>query len=109
MAENMPPSHASGEGPDPTPLLRRFQLELADVERHQLLPEHIIHARELVDLDVTHLPTRPGIRPFFSFLYTLNLEKLAQKLNDLLTPCVEGYALQLRRSGAAAISQTFRW
>jgi CubicO group peptidase (beta-lactamase class C family) len=109
MAESTQPPHPPGEAYDPTPILRRFQLDLADVERHQLLPEHLKHSRELVDIDVMHLPVRPGATPFFSFLYALNTERLAQKLNDLLTPCVEGYALQLRRNGSTAISQTFRW
>jgi len=107
MAENSPPS--SPEAPDPHAILRRFRLELADVERHVLLPDHLRVAKEHVDLDVRYLPTEPGVTPFFSFLYTLNTDKLAQKLHDILTPCVMGYALQLRRSGAVVFSQTWRW
>ena len=108
----MPPAqlpHPPGEAIDPAPILRRFQIELADVERHVLLPDHLRAAKEHVDLDVRYLPTEPGVTPFFSFLYTLNTEKLAQKLHDTLTPCVMGYALQLRRSGAVVFSQTWRW
>ena len=68
MAETQPPPPPPSEARDPTPLLRRFQIELADVQQHAILPEHLKHSRELVDIDVMHLPARPGVTPFFSFL-----------------------------------------
>jgi len=109
MNNTTQPPHPPLEGPDPTPILRRFQVELPDVERHVVLPDHVKYSREFVDIDLAHLPLGPVAPSFLSFLYTLNVEKLAQKLHDLLTPCVVGYGLQLRRSGAVVIDQTWRW
>ena len=104
MIENV-----QSEAPDPQTLLRRFRLDLHDVERHVVIPDPVRDGKVFIDRDDRYLPREPLERPFFSFLYGLNTDRLAARLHDILTPCVMGYALQLRHSGSVVFSQTWRW
>lgn len=95
------------EHDDPYAVLRRFALSAEDVQRHVMLPDHVRDASVRAELPV-ELPVHRRLRAF-EWLYTLDVRKLGSDLFDLLSPCVMGYALELRRSGSVVWTQQWRW
>jgi CubicO group peptidase (beta-lactamase class C family) len=91
---------------DPREVLRKFGVTLEQAQRHVMQPDHLREAREFVPATPE---TRFRTRALTSLFYTLDVDGLGRRLHDLLSPCLIGYALQLRRSGQVVLTQQWRW
>jgi CubicO group peptidase (beta-lactamase class C family) len=80
------------------------------VRDHVLRPEHVATSRLRIELlepgdggDVVAPP------PLSSLLYRLDAEQLGRDLHSLLSPCVAGYAMQLRQYGRVVFDRRWQW
>jgi hypothetical protein len=76
-----------------------------------MLPDHVRDATLVIELhDAADGVGEPSIPPPPSGLfYRLNTQKLARDLHDLLSTCVTGYSMQLRRFGQTIFDQQWSW
>src|SRR5262245_39735134 len=83
----------------------------ADMVRdHVIRPDHVTIPRLRIEL------REPGDgddlvaywSPFSAF-YRLDVAQLARDLHALLSPCVAGYAMQLRRYGRVLFDRRWQW
>lgn len=89
--------------------LRTLQLTVADVHTHVIDPPHVRDSKVVVDSPGSRYPTRSGLSQILSPLYTLNTDKLAKALHNLLSPCLMGYALELRASGKTVFREQWHF
>jgi hypothetical protein len=94
---------------NPLEILRKLQLTVADVHAHVIDPPHVRDSRVVVDSPTSRYPTRSGLSQIFSILYTLNTDKLAKALHNLLSPCLMGYALELRSYGKTVFHEQWHF
>lgn len=89
-------------------LLDRLRLTAEDVRTHVIRPPHLVGAETRIDLheagDVSD-PEAPA--PPSGVLYWLDTTGLADDLHRLLSRCVAGYSMQLRRFGQVVFSRNF--
>lgn len=92
--------------PDLTATLRRLGLSATMLQSHVMRPDHVAVAALGIELrdpaDGTDDKFTP---PPSGLLYRLNVEKLGNDLHALLSPCVVGYSLELRRYGRTLLSR----
>jgi CubicO group peptidase (beta-lactamase class C family) len=81
------------------------------VRDHVIRPEHVNAAVLRVELhDVGDGDDDPSTPPPPSGLfYRLNVQKLRSDLHNLLSGCVVGYSMQLRRYGRTVFNQQWNW
>lgn len=90
--------------------LERLGLSADMVRRHVFLPSHVedavlrIELRQPGDGDPEVFEAPPS-----GILYRLDVDALSEGLHALLSPCVAGYALQLRRYGKVLLNRQFGW
>jgi CubicO group peptidase (beta-lactamase class C family) len=77
------------------------------VRDHVLNPGHLADAAQHIDLHDAGDVTDPDDPPPSGLLYRLDTEQLSADLFNLLSPCLGGYALQLRRYGRVVLDH--RW
>ncbi|MEP7115998.1 MAG: serine hydrolase domain-containing protein [Acidobacteriota bacterium] len=90
-------------------VLHKLGLSADLVRDHVLHPAHLDDATLHLELheagDVTDVVATPASGLF----YRLDVDQLSLDLHNLLTPCVSGYALQLRRYGRTLIDRRWGW
>jgi Beta-lactamase len=79
---------------------------------HVMLPDHVKAAAalhiELHDVgDGDDDPSNPP--PPSGLFYRLNVQKLSRNLNNLLSGCVAGYSMHLRRYGQTIFDEQWNW
>ena len=81
------------------------------VRDHIMLPDHVKDASLGIELhEAGDAEDEAGASsPLVGFLYKLNTEKLASDLHSLLSICVAGYAMQLRRYGRIVWDRQWQW
>lgn len=89
-------------------VLTRLGLTAEMVHVHRLRPEHLAHAAELGLHEPGAGDDRPE-GPRDSLFYTLDVEGLGNDLHALLSRCVAGYAMQLRRRGRVMLDRRWQW
>jgi CubicO group peptidase (beta-lactamase class C family) len=94
---------------DPHAILRKFQLTLEGVHAHVINPPHLRDSEVRIDTPAVRYRLRSRFSELFSFLFRLNTEKLGNALHDLLSPCLMGYALELRSGGVTVLNQQWHW
>jgi CubicO group peptidase (beta-lactamase class C family) len=92
-------------------ILHKLGLTEDMVRDHVFRPDHITSAAlriELRDADAVggELADAP---PSSGLFYRLNVDKLSRDLHELLSGCLAGYSLQLRRHGRTVIDQQWNW
>jgi CubicO group peptidase (beta-lactamase class C family) len=88
-------------------VLRPLGLTEEMVRAHVLRPDHIVLAR--TGIERHELPFRDLKPARTSPFYRLNTEKLGQALHALLSPCLVGYSLRLRRYGRVVLAEQWNW
>jgi hypothetical protein len=82
------------------------------VRDHIMLPDHVRNATLGIELheagDDDDKPS-DAPPPSSGLFYHLNTEKLGRDLHDLLSVCVAGYSMQLRRYGRTIWDRQFNW
>lgn len=92
-------------------ILHRLGLTEAMVRDHVMRPEHVTSAAMRIEL------RRPGdaedetgdAPPPSGLFYRLSIEGLGRSLHTLLSGCLSGYSLQLRRYGRTLLDQQWNW
>lgn len=92
-------------------ILHRIGLTEEMVRRHVMRPEHVEAAKLRIELrdagdvddDAGDLPPPSGL------FYRLNVQKLSRDLHALLSVCVAGYSMQLRRRGQTLFDRQWNW
>ena len=102
-------SGVEGDPRNPLEILRKLQLTVADVHAHVIDPPQVRDSKVVVASPASRYPTRSGLSQIFSFLYTLNTDKLAKALHNLLSPCLMGYALELRSYGKTVFHEQWHF
>jgi CubicO group peptidase (beta-lactamase class C family) len=85
-------------------ILQKLGLTGDTVRDHVIRPENLDDAAQLELHDAGDV-TDPPDRPDSGLLYRLDVDGLRRDLQALLSPCLSGYALQLRRYGKVLIDQ----
>jgi hypothetical protein len=92
-------------------VLRKLGLTEDMVRDHVIQPDHVKAAALRIDLrdvgDGHDDPSSPP--PPSGLLYRLNVQKLRRDLHELLSPCVAGYSMQMRRYGRMVFDQQWNW
>ncbi|MGC1375774.1 MAG: serine hydrolase domain-containing protein [Anaerolineales bacterium] len=92
-------------------ILHKLGLTEEMVRDHVMLPDHVKTAALHIELynagDGGDDPSDP--LPPSGVFYRLNVEKLRRDLHDLLSGCVAGYSMQLRRYGQTIFDQQWNW
>jgi CubicO group peptidase (beta-lactamase class C family) len=92
-------------------ILNRLGLTEQMVRDHVIRPDHVKVADLRIELrdagDGDDDPSDPP--PPSGLFYRLNVEKLSRDLHDLLSPCVVGYSMQLRRYGRTIFDRQWLW
>jgi CubicO group peptidase (beta-lactamase class C family) len=91
-------------------ILHKLGLTADMVRDHVIRPDHLGHAALHIQLrepgdgdDIV------GDAPPSGFLYRLDTDGLSRDLHNLLSPCVAGYAMQLRRYGRMLFDHRWHW
>jgi CubicO group peptidase (beta-lactamase class C family) len=96
---------------DPAEVLHRLGLTEEMVRAHEMRPDHIVNATLGFDLhrpaDGTDDPSNPP--PPSGLFYRLNTDQLRRDLHGLLSFCLAGYSMQLRRNGRVVFDDQWRW
>lgn len=96
---------------NPTEVLHRLGLTEEMVRAHVMRPDHVMNATLGFDLrrpaDATDDPSNPP--PPSGLLYRLNTDKLRRDLHGLLSFCLAGYSMQLRRYGRVVFDDQWNW
>ena len=91
-------------------ILRTLGISEATVREHVFRPDHVAQAAVRVELrDAVDGDRDPSDPPPSGTFYRLNVEKLGRDLHDLLSGCLVGYSLQLRRFGRPLLDQQWNW
>jgi CubicO group peptidase (beta-lactamase class C family) len=92
-------------------ILHKLGLTEEMVQDHVIRPDHVKAAALRIELrDVGDGDDDPSSPPPPSGLfYRLNVQKLSRHLHDLLSNCVVGYSMQLRRYGRTIFDQQWNW
>jgi CubicO group peptidase (beta-lactamase class C family) len=92
-------------------ILHKLGLTEEMVRDHVTRPDHVKAAALRIELrDVGDGDDDPSDPPPPSGLfYRLNVQKLGRDLHDLLSACVVGYSMQLRRYGRTIFDQQWNW
>jgi CubicO group peptidase (beta-lactamase class C family) len=92
-------------------ILRKLGLTEDMVRDHVIRPDHVKAAALRIELhdvgegdDDSSDPLPPS-----GLFYRLNVQKLSRDLHDLLSVCVVGYSMQLRRYGRTLFDQQWNW
>jgi hypothetical protein len=92
-------------------ILHKLGLTEEMVRNHVFRPDHVREAALRIELhdvgDGDDDPTDPP--PPSGLFYRLNVQKLSRDLHDLLSGCVAGYSIQLRRYGQTIFDQQLNW
>ncbi len=86
----------------PVEILSRLNLSEEAVRDHNLSPAHISDAISNVDRSFPVVDTPPS-----GLLYHLDVEGFGTALHNLLSSCVVGYSMQLRRNGRTVLNRQF--
>ncbi len=96
---------------DPTEVLHRLGLTEEIVRAHVMRPDHVLNATLGFDLrrpaGGTDDPSNPP--PPSGLFYRLNTDKLRRDLHGLLSFCLAGYSMQLRRYGRVVFDDQWNW
>ena len=92
-------------------ILHELGLTEEMVRDHVIRPDHVKAAALGIELhDVGEGDDDPNNPPPPSGLfYRLNVQKLSNDLHDLLSGCLAGYSMQLRRYGRTIFDQQWNW
>lgn len=92
-------------------ILRALDISEAALQTHIFRPEHVAEAAVRIELrDAVDGERDPAEDPTPSGLfYRLNVGKLGRDLHALLSGCLVGYSLQLRRYGRPLLDQQWNW
>jgi CubicO group peptidase (beta-lactamase class C family) len=92
-------------------ILHKLGLTEEMVRRHVIRPDHVETATLHIELrdagDVEDDPSDPP--PPSGLFYRLNVQKLNRDLHDLLSRCVVGYSMKLRRNGRTIFERQWKW
>jgi CubicO group peptidase (beta-lactamase class C family) len=92
-------------------ILHKLGLTTEMVRDHVFRPDHVNEAHLHIELhevgDGDHDPSDPP--PPSGRFYRLNVQKLSRDLHDLLSGCVAGYSMQLRRYGQTIFNRQWNW
>ena len=91
---------------EPADILRRLNVSEQLVREHVFRPDNVRDAVTGIDRFGPEI-FRPS--PPSGFLYHLDIEGFASSLHTLLSPCVVGYSMQLRRNGKTVLSRQWDW
>ena len=75
------------------------------VRSHVFRPDHITASLHIELRQAGDGRDEPGVPPPSGLLYRLDVEGLGRDLRALLSPCLTGYSLQLRRYGRTLLDQ----
>ena len=96
---------------NPTEVLHRLGLTEEMVRAHVMRPDHVMNATLGFDLrrpaDGTDDPSNPP--PPSGLFYRLDTDKLLRDLHGLLSFCLAGYSMQLRRYGRVVFDDQWNW
>ena len=96
---------------DSTEVLHRLGLTEEMVRAHVMRPDHVVNATLGFDLrrpaDGTDDPSSPP--PPSGLFYRLNTDQLRRDLHGLLSFCLAGYSMQLRRYGRVVFDDQWNW
>jgi Beta-lactamase len=93
-----------------TDILRTLGISEAALQTHVFRPDHVAEAAVRIELHRTADGDRDVVDPPPSgTFYRLNVEKLGRDLHALLSGCLVGYSLQLRRFGRPVLDQQWNW
>lgn len=91
-------------------ILHKLGLTEEMVRAHVMRPEHVEAARLRIEPhDVGAGVAEPDGPPPTGLLYRLNVEKLSRDLHALLSVCVAGYSMQLRRRGQTLFDRQWKF
>ena len=92
-------------------ILHKLGLTEQMVRDHVIRPDHLDAAALRIELhdagDGDDNPSDPP--PPSGLFYRLNVQKLSSDLHDLLSACVAGYSMQLRRYGRTIFDRQWNW
>src|SRR5438270_9352138 len=96
---------------DPNEVLHRLGLTEEVVRAHVMRPDHVVNATLGFDLrrpaDGTDDSSNPP--PPSGLFYRLNTDQLRRDLHGLLSFCLAGYSMQLRRYGRVVFDDQWNW
>jgi CubicO group peptidase (beta-lactamase class C family) len=91
-------------------ILHKLGLTEQLVRDHVIRPEHLNTAVLHVELhDAGDVDDDLGEPPPSGLFYRLNVQKLQSDLHDLLSSCVAGYSMKLRRKGRTIFDEQWNW
>jgi CubicO group peptidase (beta-lactamase class C family) len=92
-------------------ILHKLGLTEEMVRQHVIRPDHVKEPTLRIELhDVGDGDDEPSDPPPPSGLfYRLNVQKLSRELHALLSGCVAGYSMQLRRYGRTIVDRQWNW
>ena len=91
-------------------ILRTLGISETALREHIFRPDHIAEAAVRIELrDAVDGVRDPADPPPSGTFYRLNVEKLGRDLHALLSVCLVGYSLQLRRFGRPLLDQQWNW
>src|SRR5215213_110919 len=92
-------------------VLHKLGLTEEMLRQHVIRPEQVKTAALHIELRNAGAgdddPSEPP--PPSGLFYRLNVEKLSRELHDLLSVCVVGYSMKLRRSGRTVFERQWKW
>lgn len=91
---------------DASRILRRLEISEEAVRAHVFKPDSLKEVATGVE------GFHPGLvdyTPPSGFFYRLNVEKFGRDLHALLSTCVVGYSMKLRRRGRTVLTRQWRW
>jgi hypothetical protein len=93
-----------------TDILKALRISEQALRDHVLLPDHVAEASLHIELhDAADGDADPVDPPPAGWFYRLNVENLGRDLHLLLSNCLDGYSLQLRRYGRPLLDEQWRW